>query len=792
MNFKIILRSSFKKKQNNIIRVLSLGIGLTMGLVLIAKVFFELSYDNFYPDSERIYMIQSNYVMPGETEPMQAGQVSGGVAVGMKAEIPQVEAATRFSNINYGGATNEPITLSDKRRITVGNFILADSYIFDILPRPMIVGNYKETLANPMHVLVSRSFAEKIGNINNVVGQSFSIDRLPNRNWIIGGIFEDVPENSTIEYDAIISISSTTSIFGGDGTENWVGNDIYRGFVKLQAGTNPLDLKSSTHAMAEKYLPIEQLKEMGVQISYDLMPLTKIKSDMPETKRMTLLLSLLAFAVIFTAVMNYILIVISSLVSRTKEVAVQKCYGAGEKDITKNMLLETLIYLIVSIAVAVFLIFLFQPIVEELLSTSLNALFSLRSALLLLLVCAVVFLITGIVPAKIYSNIPVSSAFRNNKESRRKWKLGLLFFQFAAATFLVILLVIIGRQYDYMINDNPGYEYKNVLYSKIEGVSITERQRLIEELKRLPEVQMVATSYQLPMFGGSGNNVILPEIDEALFNMADLYSIDSDYLSLMEIPIIMGEGFSRGKSESSHMLVSQSFAELVIQNAGWDDGIIGKTLQITEHGSCTVVGIYPNIRVSSINNTDDRPSAMFYSDAPSRHILVKLNTMTPENIQKVSNVFTNAFPDRDIMVTPYSMGMAKLYDSSRLFRNSVMIGGIITLLITLIGLIGYVNDEVNRRSSEVAIRKVNGASVRELQQLFVVNIVWIAIPALIIGAIASYFTAVKWMENFSEKTNLSAFLFMGCAILVLFVVTIVVYINTYRIAIKNPVDTLKN
>ena len=799
MNFRITLRSALKKKQNNIIRIMSLAIGLAMGLVLIAKVYFEQSYDNFYPDSERIYIIQSNWVLPGETDPMQNVQVSGGVTVGMKTEIPQVEAATRFTTLNYGGIADELITLSDKRRITVENIIMSDNCIFDILPRPMIVGNYKETLASPMNVLVSRSVAEKIGNIDNVIGQTFSIDRLPERNWIIGGIFEDVPENSSIKYEVIISMPSIPNVYSYDGSEEWVGNEIYRGFVKLQAGTNPADLEQSILAMAEKYQPVEELRKIGIQISYSFIPISDLHSEIPETKRMTLLLSILAFAVIFTAVMNYILIVISSLVGRTKEIAVQKCYGANETDITKNMMFETLICLIVSLVISTLLILLFQPVIEQLLSASLSALFTLRSVLLILFVCTVVFLISGIIPAKIYSNIPVASAFRNNKESRRKWKLGLLSFQFMAATFLVILLVIIGRQYNFMINDNPGYEYKNVLYSKTDGISISERQRLIEELKRLPEVQTVATSYRLPMFGASGNGVFISveggapfdAAGESLFTIADLSNIDSDYLSLMEIPVIMGEGFSKEKSENSHMIVSQLFADLLIEHTGWNDGIIGKNLLLTEHGICTIVGIYPNIKVSSIDNNNANPSAMFYSNEPQTHILVKLHTMSSENIQKIAAVFKNTFPEREMLVTPYSMGMTKLYESSRLFRNSVMIGGIVTLIITLIGLFGYVNDEINRRSSEVAIRKVNGASVKELQQLFVVDVIRIAVPALVVGAIASYYTAAKWMENFSEKTSLSAMLFAGCALVVLLAVSMIVYINTYRIAVKNPVETLK-
>ena len=782
-NISTSFRSVFRRKQNNGIKIISLGVGLAMGLVLIAKVCFEQSFDTFYPHSERIYQIQE-IGASGDNKPLTYGQVSGGVAPGMKAELPQVEAATRLTPLQ----DNAVFFTQDKKRLT-GTFILADSCLFDVLPCPMITGNAKKVLSQPMYVLVSEKIAKNMGN--NAVGQSIRLDTWPTQTLIVGGVFKDIPENTHLKYDVVISMSSILHFFQYDGTQNWVGNDRYLAYVRLAPNTNPQSLTPAINKMQARHVDMNELRKAGVKLSYSLLQLEKIHSDEPSTKRMSILLALLAFALIFTAVLNYILIVLSSLVKRNKEIAIHKCYGAAERNISNIVLTETAIHLVASVIVATLLIFLFRTQVEEILAAPLHALFTFRTGLLLAVVCLAVFFCSGIVPARIFARIPVSSAFRNFKESRRKWKLGLLFLQFIATAFLVTLLVIIGRQYNSMVNDNPGYVYENLLYCNTSGVTKEERQKAIEELKRMPEVQAVATCSTLPMFGASGNNVSEPDKTQELFNIADLYNADANYLSLMEIPVVAGKDFEHSTADSAQVLVSQSFANKLAKMLNWNDGVVGKTIRVSEHGVCTIKGIYRDIRIGTISDPDGRPSIISYSNLPVRNIIIKLQHINSENIQQVNRALQTALPNKDIVVTPYKTSMTFLYTSSRLFRNSVLIGGIITLIIVLIGLIGYTNDEINRRSAEIAIRKVNGASAKEILRLFIKDILRIAIPALVIGEFLAALAAEKWMENFTQKTSLSLFIFLGCGMAVLVIILSVVSLNSYRTAVQNPVDAIK-
>lgn len=785
-NLEIAVRSVFKKGRHNGIKILSLGVGLAVGLVLIAKVYFEQSYDDFFPDGDRIYQIQEMVERDGTLA--EYGQVSGAIAPGMKEEIPEVEVATRFTSIEDEAV----FTTSDKKKY-FANFVLADSCLFDVFPRRILIGNAKEILSRPMYVMVSQEIADKIGG--DVVGKTFEVDEAPGRVLTIGGVFETIPENSHLDYDILVSMPSIGK-FMWDGTHNWVGNDRYQGYVKLLPGVAPESIKPGIRRMQEKNQPLEEMKKAGVDLSYGLRPLSELHSGDSGVKRMMVLLSLLAFTLIFTATMNYILVVISSIVNRSKEVAVHKCYGATGRNIHSMVLSETLVHLLISLLLAVFLIFVFQGTVESLLDVSLGALFFSEGSLLLVGICVVVFLATGLIPSYLFTRIPVASAFRSFRENRRLWKLILLFLQFVFTGFLVTLLVIIGKQYTFMVNDNPGYSYDKLAYCSLAGVDSTARQKVIDEVMRLPEVAKTSTFSQLLLGGVSGNNISLPGDDRELFNIADLYWVANGYLDLMEIPVVDGRSFTEDVSTSDEVMVSRSFVKKMELLVGWKDGVIGKSILVTEHSDnnqpFTICGVYEDFRVGSISAQDDRPTVMFYGKKWNPYLMVKYHELTPDAMRNTQDVIKRLLPDKEIVLNAYRVEMVDQYSDSRKFRDAVLIGGIVTLLISLIGLIGYVNDELNRRRSELAIRKVNGATLREILTLFLREITWIALYALAIGGGIAYFTALKWQDQFAEKIPLAWYIFVGCGLSVLLVILSVACMNCWRAANENPVNCLKN
>ncbi|MEG1585624.1 MAG: FtsX-like permease family protein, partial [Bacteroidales bacterium] len=611
----------------------------------------------------------------------------------------------------------------------------------------------------------------------------------------IGGVFEDLPENSSNKYDIIVSMPSIGN-FIWDGSMNWLGNERYYGYIKLYPGGRPEKVTEGIERMKTKYLPQEEMKKAEVDIWYPFYPIEELHRNSPEVKRMNAMLILLAFALIVTAVMNYLLIVVSAIMNRSKEIAVHKCYGAGSREIRRMALTESFIHLLLALLISMLLLLIFRDKVSELLGVSLKALFVSEGAILLTGICIAVFLLTGILSGYLYTRIPVATVFRNHKENRRLWKLGLLSIQFVAVGFLGSLLLVIGRQYSDMMHDEPGYSAENVIYIPLEGVDSGLRQRIAEELAALPEIEQVSSCSQLPFQHIAGNNIYLPETSKELFNGADFYNTGTDFLKMMKIPIIAGSNFSAESHTGKQVMVDRNFAEKMKTVAGWTDGVIGKNICITEHSqsneSYTICGVYENIRLGSIADQDNRPSFMFYRKAPSSKVIVKLKNQTPAAMLQIESQIRQLLPDREIPVYSWQAELQNLYTDSRHFRDAVMIGSIVTLLIALIGLIGYTNDELNRRRKEIAIRKVNGGSAGRILKLFLKEILTIAIPSLLTGAGSAAIVARHWQEQFSEKTPLSWYLFVSTILTALLIILAVMSWRVYRETNDNPIKALKS
>ena len=785
-NLNIALRSLFKKGRSNGIKILSLGVGLAMGLVLISKVCFERSFDKFYPDSDRIYRLHENIIRDGEYK--SYGQVSGGVATAMQVEIPEVEKATRLT---YIGGDKELFKTQDGNRYSARYVVMGDTNVFDLLPRPILIGDPKETLSRPGYVMISNRIAKLLGGAEQAVNKEFEFESSPGQTYTIGGVFEDVPENSHLRFEIVASLEGMSKW----SRENWLGNDRYLGYVKLYPGTDPESLTTAIREMQGRHCDLEEVKKAGIDLTYSLVPLMDMHSNSDEVKSMNSLLGFLAFVLIFTAAMNYVLIVISTLINRTKEVAVHKCYGASDKNLFGMIMSETCLHMLISLLLAAFLIVLFRTKTEELLGATLGALFSTQTIVILIGVCIVIFFITGLIPTYMFLRIPVAAAFRNFKESRRYWKLCLLFIQFLATAYLVALLSVITKQNDYMVNVDPGYAYEKLAYCSTQGVEESVRNTAIEDLRKIPEVDKVSACYDLPISGMSGNNVSLPGDDRELFNIADMYWVKDDFFSLMEIPVIEGEVFRSDGSASNKVMVSRSFVEKMEQVAGWTGSAIGKNIIITEHSQngepFTICGVYEDVCIGSTGNPDTRPTALFY-DRYAPMILIKFHEMSPENIKKAQKVLEDVMPNRNVTVTAYYMDMIDLYKDSRTFRDSVMIGGIVTLIIALIGLLGYTSDETNRRGREIAIRKVNGATAWSILKMISKDISYIAIPAIVIGMTVAYYSGTGWLEKFTEKAPIGFFIFLAGAMMVYVLIIACVLYRAWAVSNSNPVDSLKS
>lgn len=776
-----------KTKNDILIKVLSLSIGLAVGIVLIAKVFFELSYDSFYKDIDRVYTIRNYYSQNGDEH--DYGQVSGAVSVGFMEEVPGIEVGTRTTFVFNGDTYLD----ADGNKLK-GILVCTDTCFFKVFDRPILAGDPVQVLRKWGSVMVSRSFAEKMGGVQECIGKQIANADMDGLKMTIEGVFDDFPKNGSLDYDILLSMDT----YGKRSTDNWLGNDRYKGYVKLASGIDPNTLSDAIRKMQEAHQPLEQMEAQGISLRYYLSPFSTMHTSSPKVKTQVILLSIIAALLIIISLLNYILIVISSMVKRSKEVGVRKCYGAEGKHIYWMLTKEALLHISLSLVIAAIIIFAGRGIVENLQGVPFQTLLVTQSIVAIAAVLLFVLVISIVVPAELYQRIPVLAAIKNHTENSRRWKLSLIGVQVLINVFLVVMMLIIGSQYQKVSNADTGYDYKNLYYFDLFDGDRHAQVRAVETLRRLPEVSGVAAAYNLPYSGSNGDNVYLPEDDRELFNIADQYECSPEFYELLNIRFVEG----RAPRDSSEVVVDEKFVQKMACFTDWSDGAVGKQVFITGHGGngmmdkgyFTISGVYKSFLIGNLQDVDERPGALFYGEIGSMahwmpHILFKVR---PDALEKVRGALNEALPDKEINIVSYAEEMRAAYADSKKMRNTMALGVVFSLLIALLGLIGFIKDESLRCSKEMAVRKINGATTQDILSIFAKDIMKLSAVMAVIACAAAFFVAHKWLEQFAEKVSLNPLYFIGGAALTLMIVLSVVVLNCLKIARANPVDSLKN
>lgn len=802
------LLNIFRKKDSSAIKILLLALGLAMGLVLIAKVYYERVWDNYMDDTERVYVVVSDYTTAdGESS---YTQTPGAIAPGIKAYSPAIEAATRTTGL----ASDVDCSLVDKNGLLTRNkylareIMFADSSFFEICTRKVRGNSPRQGLNIKNHIYVSRSFATKFvsENPDGIIGEMLSPTYLGSGalRFVVDGVFNDFPENSSFAKTDIILSMPSMGDYMFDGSNNWVGNDRYQSYVKLVPGTIMADVDQAIAQMCQQQLPLEKLKKSGTKISFHIEPLSGSHFKNSDVSKVCMMLMIMAAVVLIASILNYVLIAISAMVYKMKMIGVRKCYGASRTSIYRMVFGETLFNLLISLVLACLFIYSFRGSVEQVIGASLEAMVSTQSILVLLAACIVVFIFCGLLPGIVYSKIPVAAAFRSCKESSRKWNPILLFVQFAMSAFFISILAISVMQYNYMINSDPGYSYKDIAIVKLEEPYESKKNSIQEQISHLPFVELTSSCANLPIHWPSGNNIMLPDDEKEYFNVADMYFAGNDYFKLLNIPIVDGRNFTEDPSVTNEVMVNRTFVKKMEMAAGWKDGAIGKSILVTEHSQAatdifTICGVYDDYLIGSYSGNDTRPSVQFYSGAMESEnqyrnmdwLLIKLKEVNQQNIAAIDKIIKDANPEGNAHVTLYSTEIVEMYSDSQKVKNSIMIAGIIVLLITLIGLMGYTQDEINRRRSEIAVRKINGATLMEILSLFLNKVMKLTLPAVIIGCASAYFVSDSMLELYSKKIELSWWIFGVSGVLVLMLVCAVVVLKTYKAASANPIKNLR-
>ncbi len=753
------LQTMLNAKWTNFIKIISVSLGLFATLLLFLFSAYNHSFDKCYKDYDNLYQLWMIWNIDGkENVPSQKciGKLAGGVFEEMNDVIESAATCIRSGSILY----------SDNKEFEAQT-ICADSLFFQTMGIETLSGNPIQDLSLPSTIYLSDYLAHEMFGDENPIGKIVSLDKT--EILTVKGVYKGLPNNITLNHDAVISLPT---IWGRYGNYSWSGGDSWNEYIRLKK-----DVSVSHENLLMRINNVLQANAPDtedVKIRVDARPITDTYFSDSRVKQEDIIISILALILFLTTIFNYILITLASLSRRTKAVGVHKCCGATDGSILRMFLWETTIVMFISIILIILFCFVMQRFMT---TVTLGQLLTSDRLWIVIVIFALFFLIGGVVPGRIFSRIPVTQVFRRFTENKKAWKRVLLFSEFSCTAFITGVLAISTIQHSFLMDYDVGYDSDCLAYGFV-------NKECADWLESRQYVKAVTNSASMPIWGYSGA-MMRNESGKTMFSTRYDF-IWPNYFDVMGIQLIKG----RMPNAPTEIVVNERFVREML----WNDSVIGRTIPNTEfYDMMTVVGVCRDFNIGGFIG-EQKPIALLPNLNKNMYdvTVVRLNQPVKENLKRLNAELEEAFPGRDMQF--YDMGalVKNSFAPLREFRNYVLVITLIIMFITVIGMTGFVRDEVQRRRKEIAIRRVNGADSSTIIDMFVSSTLKIAIPATVLGSVGAWICGQYIVGMFSIKPNYSNAIYILSALVVLILIALMVVMLIWKASRENPVNNLKS
>lgn len=746
-----LLRGLLHSKGNSLTKIVSLTIGLTTGILAFGYCVFETDYDSFHRDADRIYRIDYEIPLALMEE--------------ISREIPEIELSTVLSQripISYRYNDN---------KISGGEFRFADTSFFRLFSFRLLSGD-PQALGDPNKFFVSQRLANLLFGKEEPVGKEVVYNH---QRLLVGGVYEDFPSNSFLKnIHALHSLAGVTEK-GGEQTE-----ENYRGYIRIAPHADPQEVIRKIQTV------IDRRRTSGQSYTYALHPLKELHLKYGWGYSSVYLVGFMGSVIVIISALNYILIAISSLIRKNKEIAIHKVNGANSANIFGLFFWETAILSLLAGVFTYGILVACQPFFENLLFHEYAAFFNRR----VLIACGLFFLgmllFTGGIPARIFATIPVLQIFRQISQNRRHWKYLLLWVQFFSTCMLLTLFLIFSKQYNYLINKNLGYDTRYLYYTQIAcGRPYPSMSSVKEEIKCLPFVADAAFVHTLPLWAPQAT--IYNHDRQGIFESRYLYA-DADFLHTLQIPFIEGDTH-RSLQAANKVWINEKFRDRLLNNPQ------AASLLSIESRPIIPQGVVRDFQVASLY-IGQQPVVILPLEEPDTcrnyYLLFKSTQMTGENMLLWKKKMSEITHQSNLRLHYYPYAHRAAYGDQQDMCITVEILMYLALIIVFLGLFGFIGDEIARRMKEIAIRKVNGASILSIALLLLRNICLLALCALPFGLAGAYYVGNYWLDEFAWRIPLSLWLLASGAVMTFVSIVFIVLLKSWQGIKARPAEALKN
>ena len=806
-NIKIAWRSLKKQPFFTFLNTFGLAIGMAGALLITLFIHDELSFDKMFADANRIYRINADVKFGGLPE--QLGEAPEPMAEALMRDYPQVELATRLVNQGSVQLRKASVTANVKEEHTA----FADSTFFKMFGIQLLDGDSKTALKEPNTLILTRTAAEKHFGVKNAVGQQMVVNN--DQTFKVTGVIEDLPKNSMLR-DHSVFIAMPSYRFAQVG--HW-GSHVYYTFVKMVPNADMVAFQAGLDSLIGRYLipwiqvffpgmTEESFKASGNFINYSAMPLTdihlysEIKSELSPNGSIqnVYILSFVALFLVILAVVNFMNLSTAYSMKRAKEVGVRKTLGSNKSDLVRQFLTESGLICFLSLLLAVGVAFLVLPIFNELAGKNISIPFASPIFWAVLIVTTLILaILSGTYPAFFMSRFsPVkvlkgSGASNLGGGSVRK---SLVVFQFAISILLIVATVVVYQQLSFIQNKTLGYDKEQILV--LEDVNNTngKEQALKREILRLGQVQHATLSSFLPTPSARTGQTFFKEgarNQEDAINVEN-WSVDHDYITTLGLELVSGRDFDLGIStDSSAVIINE--AALKTLNVNSDEAIglrISSDLGVEEESTTyqTIIGVVKDFHYSSMRHNIEA-LCLSIGRFPAS-MAVKIGTEdVAATVTLIEGVWNSIAPGQPFNYYFMDDSFNRSFEAEQRLGQIFSVFTILSILIACLGLFGLATFNAQKRTKEIGIRKVLGATVGQISYRlttdFLKMVGWSILIALPIG----WYAMNKWLEDFSYRIEIQLWMLLLAAFLAIAIAVITVGYQSIKAAIVNPVKSLR-
>jgi putative ABC transport system permease protein len=809
--FKVAFRNLMRNKGYTLITLASLVIGLAACLLSFLFIQDELSYDRYNDKSERIFRITTRMVREGkEINIVGAGAP---VAETMMAEFPEVENAVRFREEGSVKVSVGATVFREKK------VIYSDPSFFDVFSVPLLKGDRKTVLKAPQTVVLSRTTSEKYFGTADPLGKMLRID--DKQEWQVNGVFADIPRTSHFHFDFIVSLS--TLDFNKDPSlASWLSLSLQT-YLLLRPGASAADLETKLPLLFNTHLGPEVKQFFGIslddfmtkakmKLDYSLQPLTAIhlhsnynggEFEPNGDIKYIFIFSAVSLFILLLAIINFINLSTARSISRAKEVGLRKVMGSLRPDLIKQFLTESLILCLLATMIACLLLMVLLPLFNSLTAKelALGALMTppaIAAALVLTLLVTILagaypaFLLSALRPASILHGRPEGSA--GNGRLRR----GLVVFQFGVSAVMIIGTIVVFQQMQYIQNKKLGFNKEQVLILHNTQWLKDHAETLKQEIQRSPQVVSATLSSFLPVPSSVARMPIARADNpdpKAAFPIS-FWRIDEDYIDTLGMKIVAGRNFSRQfAGDSQNVIINQAAAAYFGFKSPLGEKLVRLNRDPLKPGSfvmipCTVIGVVEDFHYESLREAI--APLVLLRESSRGNLAVRLKTGQVATLLKtLKKRWTSMIPGEPFEYTFLDESFNEIYKSEMRTGRIYAIFAVLAVLVGCLGLFGLASFSAAKRTKEIGVRKVLGATIREVVALLIRDYILLVGLANLIAWPVAYYLMHRWLQNFAYRTSFGFTPFVLSGLLGLAIALLTVGYQAVRAARANPVDSFR-